>query len=53
MRLLGDWNWWAPAPLARLYNRLGLAERSGDGLADVDQADTAGVAPQRTPETAD
>jgi len=31
MRLLGDWNWWAPAPLARLYNRLGLAERSGDG----------------------
>jgi RND superfamily putative drug exporter len=30
MRLLGDWNWWAPAPLARLYNRLGLAERSGD-----------------------
>lgn len=31
MRLLGDWNWWAPAPLARLYSRLGLAERSGDG----------------------
>jgi len=31
MRLLGDWNWWAPAPLARLHNRLGLAERSGDG----------------------
>jgi RND superfamily putative drug exporter len=30
MRLLGDWNWWAPAPLARLYTRLGLAERSGD-----------------------
>ncbi|MGN6672067.1 MAG: MMPL family transporter, partial [Thermomicrobiales bacterium] len=27
MRLLGDWNWWAPAPLARLYRRLGLAER--------------------------
>ena len=29
MRLLGDWNWWAPAPLARLYQRLGLAENSG------------------------
>ena len=23
MRLLGDWNWWAPAPLARLYRRVG------------------------------
>lgn len=29
MRLLGDRNWWAPAPLARLYQRLGLAENSG------------------------
>lgn len=29
MRLLGDRNWWAPAPLARLYRRLGLAENSG------------------------
>src|SRR4029079_6378675 len=26
--LLGEWNWWAPAPLAALYNRLGLAEKS-------------------------
>ena len=25
MRLLGRWNWWAPAPLARLHARLGLA----------------------------
>ncbi len=30
MRLLGRWNWWAPAPLARLYDRLGFAEKSGD-----------------------
>ena len=22
MTLLGRWNWWAPAPLARLYSRL-------------------------------
>ena len=28
MRLLGDLNWWAPAPLARLYRRLGLGEAS-------------------------
>jgi RND superfamily putative drug exporter len=26
MRLLGRWNWWAPAPLARLYRRYGLHE---------------------------
>jgi uncharacterized membrane protein YdfJ with MMPL/SSD domain len=26
MQLLGDWNWWAPAPLARLYARIGLRE---------------------------
>jgi RND superfamily putative drug exporter len=25
MRLLGRWNWWAPAPLKRLYRRAGLA----------------------------
>jgi uncharacterized membrane protein YdfJ with MMPL/SSD domain len=24
MELLGDWNWWAPAPLRRLHARLGL-----------------------------
>ena len=26
MTLLGRWNWWAPAPLRRLYHRLGLHE---------------------------
>lgn len=26
MRLLGAWNWWAPAPLRRLQLRLGLSE---------------------------
>jgi RND superfamily putative drug exporter len=26
MQLLGDWNWWAPAPLARLYARIGVRE---------------------------
>jgi RND superfamily putative drug exporter len=29
MRLLGEINWWAPAPVARLYRRLGLGERQG------------------------
>ena len=26
MVLLGDWNWWAPAPLRRLHRRIGLSE---------------------------
>jgi uncharacterized membrane protein YdfJ with MMPL/SSD domain len=26
MHLLGEWNWWAPRPLARLHARIGLRE---------------------------
>lgn len=26
MKLLGDWNWWAPAPLARWWERYGFRE---------------------------
>lgn len=26
MRLFGEWNWWAPAPLRRLYLRYGISE---------------------------
>jgi RND superfamily putative drug exporter len=26
MRLLGKWNWWAPSPLRRLHERIGLKE---------------------------
>lgn len=26
MRLLGKWNWWAPAPLQALWRRVGLSE---------------------------
>ncbi len=26
MRLLGEWNWWAPAPLRRLQQRIGFSE---------------------------
>ncbi len=26
MKLMGRWNWWAPAPLARLHRRVGLRE---------------------------
>jgi uncharacterized membrane protein YdfJ with MMPL/SSD domain len=28
MELLGKWNWWAPAPLRRLHDRIGLSEQA-------------------------
>ncbi len=31
MALLGEWNWWAPAPLRRLHDRFGLRESSVGG----------------------
>jgi len=38
MSLLGRWNWWAPRPLRRLYDRYGLRER--DVPADTDSTGT-------------
>jgi putative drug exporter of the RND superfamily len=29
MRLLGEWNWWAPAPLRRFQQRFGISESEG------------------------
>ena len=26
MELLGKWNWWAPRPLRRLHERIGVSE---------------------------
>ncbi|MDQ2951560.1 MAG: MMPL family transporter, partial [Chloroflexota bacterium] len=40
MRLLGRLNWWAPAPLARAYRRLGLGEGS-DVIGTGSGADSA------------
>jgi uncharacterized membrane protein YdfJ with MMPL/SSD domain len=33
MALLGRWNWWAPAPLRRLHERIGLSEGDPIGAA--------------------
>jgi len=30
MRLMGRWNWWAPAPLVRLHDRIGLRDDEDD-----------------------
>jgi RND superfamily putative drug exporter len=32
MKLMGRWNWWAPAPLARLHQRIGLREAPPQAL---------------------
>jgi RND superfamily putative drug exporter len=33
MALMGNWNWWAPRPLRRLYDRVGLGESARSALA--------------------
>jgi RND superfamily putative drug exporter len=35
MKLLGEWNWWAPAPLRRLHDRIGLAEPHAPAEPDL------------------
>jgi RND superfamily putative drug exporter len=43
MRLAGRANWWAPAPLHRLYERVGWSEASDPvDDEDADGADAAG-----------
>jgi RND superfamily putative drug exporter len=37
MRVLGRWNWWAPKPLARLHQRIGISESVGDELPTVEK----------------
>jgi RND superfamily putative drug exporter len=46
MRLLGRANWWAPAPLARLYRRYGISDDPDLALASVTE-----TALQRLPES--
>jgi putative drug exporter of the RND superfamily len=35
MHLLGRWNWWAPKPLARLHERIGISEAADDDSPTV------------------
>ena len=39
MRLMGRWNWWAPAPLTRLWRRAGLGDLEGHGAVPVAAGD--------------
>jgi uncharacterized membrane protein YdfJ with MMPL/SSD domain len=36
MHVMGGWNWWAPRPLARLHQRIGISESGPDDDADAD-----------------
>jgi RND superfamily putative drug exporter len=36
MRLLGHWNWWAPGPLVRLWERYGVREEPAPPAAETD-----------------
>ncbi|AVT37425.1 efflux RND transporter permease subunit [Plantactinospora sp. BB1] len=48
MRLLGRWNWWAPAPLARVYRRYGIRESRPTSPAAVpDELGATETAPTR------
>jgi RND superfamily putative drug exporter len=56
MRLAGDANWWAPGPLRRLYERVGLSEAHAEqGLVDLRPAEAGhngngnGASPPRAP----
>ena len=47
MRLLGRWNWWAPAPLRRLHDRIGLREPADDRGPEGTLGGAAGSAGNR------
>ena len=49
MRLAGDWNWWAPGPLRRFYERWGISETiSLDDEGDEDDEGDVTPAPAAT-----
>jgi len=41
MRLAGNANWWAPAPLRRIYDRFGISEHDGGDMAVLDDPEPA------------
>ena len=44
MQVMGKWNWWAPAPLVRLHERIGLVEEPIErGTAPADPLVTVGT----------
>jgi putative drug exporter of the RND superfamily len=44
MHVLGRWNWWAPKPLARLHNRIGISESADDLIPPTEKRGRHAVA---------
>ncbi|MET4428397.1 MMPL family transporter [Mycolicibacterium sp. 624] len=42
MHVVGGWNWWAPRPLVRLHQRIGISESGPDEDADAAGGGAAG-----------
>jgi RND superfamily putative drug exporter len=38
MHVLGRWNWWAPKPLARLHERIGISEAHDEDVSSVTES---------------
>ncbi|WP_420119552.1 MMPL family transporter [Micromonospora sp.] len=49
MRLLGRWNWWAPAPLARFWARYGLRETDDPAEPPTTPDTSASASPVPSP----
>ena len=43
MHVLGRWNWWAPRPLARLHERIGISESGAPDIPDVGSRERVSV----------
>jgi RND superfamily putative drug exporter len=44
MHMLGRWNWWAPKPLVKLHERIGISESADD---PAPTAETPAAVPAR------
>jgi RND superfamily putative drug exporter len=49
MRLAGDLNWWAPGPLRRLHDRIGIAESVPEPTPTGDLAERHAVPNDQRP----
>jgi RND superfamily putative drug exporter len=43
MHVLGRWNWWAPKPLARLHDRIGISESPDDLIPPAEKRERAAI----------
>ena len=48
MHVLGRWNWWAPKPLAKLHERIGISESADDLIPPAEKQERAAVSATET-----